>query len=741
LSIIDGLNEEQRLPVMATEGAVLVTAGAGSGKTRLLTHRIAYLIEEKNVSPFNILAITFTNKAANEMRERVCKMVKDGDKIWVSTFHSLCVTILRKNIESLGNYNSKFSIYSDIEKNRVLKDIYNSLKIDDEDIKKSIEYHISNIKNKNISPKDYFMNVPDYIDGELIKDVYEKYTKALQTNNALDFDDLLTKTYELFIKCPDVLKKYQDRFRYIHIDEFQDTNAVQYDIVSLLAKKWGNILVVGDEDQCIYGWRGANIENITNFRRDFPNAQIFKLEQNYRSTKKILEKANLVISNNTQRLQKTLWTENIEGTDVTYFAGEDDKREAEFVTRNIVNMVKNQGYKYCDFAILMRYNAPSRIFEEYMMRYNIPYKMLGGFKFFERVEVKNVVAYLRAIVNPLDNESITRIINVPKRGIGETTINELKEFANGGSLLSVIKYLENYNFSPSTFKKLAVFREVYRSIVESSESMGLAEFVNFVIDKTGLKTQYNPQDNEDDNKIQNIEQFLVSVKDYEELNPDDGLAEYLESITLISDIDSVSEDNNNVLISTVHAVKGLEFRCVFVVAMEDGIFPIVRTGDRPSDIEEERRLAYVAMTRAKEQLFLTRAKSRYLYNQKKYQEISRFLLEMGYCDNTEYSSSHKFDDSGYGRGEFSNNYKRNVAQQKPTASIQNLLNNRINEQKKDISTFKLGMQVLHPKFGLGTITDDSSLLMNRTVTVDFDMVGKKTLSLDYAPLQILKKQE
>ena len=732
MSIVDGLNEEQRLPVLDTAGAILVTAGAGSGKTRLLTHRIAYLILEKGISPYNILAITFTNKAAREMRERVCRMVTNGEYIWVSTFHSLCVTILRREIDKLDGYNSKFSIYSDTEKNRVLKDIYLDLNITDDGEKKSAEYHMSNIKNQNTTLDDYINKMVGYVDEDVLRRVYNKYTLALRNSNALDFDDLLVKTYELFSKHPDVLAKYQDRFRYIHVDEFQDTNTVQYDIVSLLAKKWGNILVVGDEDQCIYGWRGANIDNIMNFRRDFPNAHTYKLEQNYRSTKKILEKANMVISNNSQRLEKLLWTQNTEGTDVVYYAGDSDRQEAEFVIRTIINLVRNKGYKFSDCAILMRYSAPSRLFEEYMMQYNVPYKMLGGFKFFERVEIKNIIAYLRAVVNPLDNESVSRIINVPKRGIGESTINELRNQANGGSYLSVLTNLNSYYFTTSVTKKLQSFTDVYNQISIMRDKLSLTEYVKYVIDIVGLKAQYDPHNEEDFNKIQNIDQFLVSVKDYEKANPQSTLEDYLESITLISDIDTVDDNNNNVLLSTVHAVKGLEFKCVFVIALEEGVFPIVRTGERPSDIEEERRLAYVAITRAKELLYLTRSKRRFLYNQVKYQGMSRFLREMGYEDETSYKSSHF---ASQNQEYPTKNY---INPNKPTPSIQTLLNQKLAKQSKDYSSFCRGTKVFHPKFGAGTIIDDSKLNSNRTVVIDFGALGIKTLSLDYAPLQLLK---
>ncbi|MBQ7603180.1 MAG: UvrD-helicase domain-containing protein [Clostridia bacterium] len=735
MSIIDSLNEEQKAPVLCTDGPILVTAGAGSGKTRLLTHRIAYLICEKGVLPQNILAITFTNKAANEMKTRIMRMVPNAKDMWISTFHSMCVTILRQNISRIDGYNARFSIYTDTEKNKVLKDIYNHIGITDDNTKKNIEYHISNIKNSNSTLEEYLKKLPDYIDFDLLREVYIEYNKTLKNNNALDFDDLLVMTYYVLYNFDDVREYYQNKFKYIHIDEFQDTNTVQYDIASILAGKWHNILVVGDEDQCIYGWRGANIENITNFKRDFPTVKIFKLEQNYRSTKKILNKANLVIANNEQRLDKTLWTQNEEGADVSCYIADNDRAEADYVTRTVHNLVQNFGYNYRDIAILMRYNAPSRLFEEYLLQYNIPYKVLGGFKFFERAEIKNIIAYLRAIVNPKDNESILRIINYPKRGIGDSVIAELQSKMGFESLVDIIKNNEKYGFSPSVAKKLCLFRDIYNDLEDNANNLNLEDFVEYLVDKIDFKAQFNPKDDDDYNKIQNIDQFVASVKDFVQNNPDSTLPDYLESITLISDIDSVAEDDNNLLISTVHAVKGLEYKVVFIVALENGMFPIIRTGDRPSDIEEERRLMYVAITRAKERLYLTMSRRRYLYNQIKYQDMSPFLEEMGYNNDFNYACT----GAGYNYVARGNADVYTTQPQTPKTSMQDVFNNKIQSQKKDVSAYVSGVKVMHPKFGVGIIIDDTHLNDNRTITINFDIVGNKTLSLDYAPLQILKK--
>lgn len=731
MSIVDNLNEEQKLPVLCSEGAVLVTAGAGSGKTRLLTHRIAYLIQEKGVQPYNILAITFTNKAAREMKDRVSRMVDCGSEIWVSTFHSLCVTILRRFIDKFEGFNKNFTIYSDIEQNRVLKDIFREMGIEDDETKKSITYHIGNIKNINAVPNDYASSLSGYVSGQKVLEAYNKYQHTLKANNALDFDDLLVFTYNLLHQFADVREYYQDKFHYIHVDEFQDTNTIQYDIVRLLAGKWGNILVVGDEDQCIYGWRGANIQNIMDFRRDFPNAKVFKLQQNYRSTKKILEVANKVIDNNSQRLKKTLWTENQEGTEVRYFIGSSDRDEADFITRTIRDLVLKEGYKYSDIAVLMRLTAPSRLLEQYMLSYDIPYKMLGGFRFFERLEIKNVVGYLRAIVNPRDNDSILRIINFPRRGIGDTSIEKIKEYSRGGSLLNVILNYNMYSFGGALKKKLGEFVELYLDLREKSEQMGLTEFVEYMIKTVGFENYFDANNDEEYNKMQNIREFANAVKDFDESNKDATLASYLESITLVSDIDSVDGEEEYCLLSTIHAVKGLEFKVVFVVAMEEGLFPITRGGERPSDIEEERRLAYVAVTRAEEKLYLTRSRQRFMYNEVKYKEASRFLKEMGFEE-----MNRKNIDAyvNVGREEYPTK-KVDTSQ-----SIQKLINNRISDQKKDFSTYTRGVQVLHPKFGLGVIVDDTSLRTNKMVTIDFGGMGRKTLSLEYAPLQVLKQK-
>ena len=733
MDILSNLNEEQILPVINYDGAVLVTAGAGSGKTRLLTHRIAYLILEKQVPASNILAITFTNKAANEMKQRVDKIVGAFNDVWISTFHSLCVKILRSNIDKIG-YSKNFSIYSDAEKKHILKELYKKYNIENESIQKSIEYHIGNAKNNNLNVNNYVNENPFlFCESDFIK-VFESYEFELKKNNALDFDDLLVKTLLLLKTDKEVLNYYQTKFKYIHVDEFQDTNKVQYEIVSLLSRKWGNIMVVGDEDQCIYGWRGANIENIINFKKDFPLVKVYKLEQNYRSTKSILNVANKVIKYNKQRLDKTLWTNNEQGTDVVLYNAPTDRMEAEYIVKTIANAVREKGYSYNDFAILLRFNAPSRLIESYLNNAAIPYKVLGGFKFFERSEIKMVLAYLRAIANPCDNESFSRIINFPKRGIGETTLSKIVQLAGDKPIIDVILNIQSFSdFSTSVKLKIEEFANLYNRI-SSKKNNRIDEFVKFLIDEANLANCYDTNNEDDIVRKANVQEYINSVSEYVTENPNAVLDDYLQSITLLSDIDTVTSDDNNVLISTVHAVKGLEFKVVFIAALEDGIFPMVKTGERPSDIEEERRLMYVAITRAKETLFLTYSTRRMLYNNEKYFDKSRFIDEMELVSENIKNSSNSFIYNKLNINNVAQEHKQQAMKNMPS-----LWQTKVAQQKKDVSLFVNGTKVLHPSFGVGTVTDDSKLT-SRMVTVTFEILGAKTLSLDYAPLQILKNK-
>lgn len=710
--VIKNLNQEQILPVLQTEGAVLVSAGAGSGKTRLLTNRVAYLIQEKKVPAYNILAITFTNKAANEMKRRVVDMIGEQG-VWISTFHALCVRILRRDIDKLG-WTKNFSIYADDEKNRLMKEIFTQLEVENDKEKKSILHHISRAKNNNLTPEEYSAEVSHLPLKDEIISAYSIYQNRLKKFNALDFDDLLLQTFILLKTHKEVAEYYQDKFKYIHIDEFQDTNQVQYDIARILAEKWQNIMVVGDHDQCIYGWRGANIENILNFQKDYPSVKTFKLQQNYRSTKNIIQTANTIICNNKNRIERTLWTENVEGDEVVTWTARNGKEEAEFVVRKIVDFVRNKGYSCKDIAILMRLNAISFDFESMLNNAGLPYNVFGGFKFYERAEIKNVVSYLRLLINPADEESLLRIINFPKRGIGEKSIQSLRDVAPDKELIEVVLNIESFNDITGAVKnKIKLFADLYKELSEKMD-MPVADFVAFLIEKVDFKSAYGSESEEDYTRRLNLDQFIESVKEYQASNPKATLDEYLQSVMLLTDLDEVDSENNAVFVSTVHAVKGLEFKVVFVVGVEEGIFPIIRA-DNEDNLEEERRLMYVAITRAKENLFITNSCSRILWGQVQRQEESRFIKESGL-------------------------FSRKPVMNKPVIEeVDNFQKSRILKQKKDFSLFTKGKKVFHSTFGVGTITDDTQLESCKIVIVNFSALGSKSLSLEYAPLQIMKK--
>ena len=618
------LNEEQLAPLKVTEGAVLVTAGAGSGKTRLLTHRVAYLIKELGVSPYKILAITFTNKAAGEMKERITQMVEGADRVWISTFHSMCAKILRMDISNMPPYTKDFSIYSESDSEKVLKEVCAARGGEDK-LKKLVSFHLSNWKNGAMSLENYLLINKNAEEIEKVGACIRDYQEKLKKNNALDFDDLLCKTYELFKAYPHVLDYYANRFEYILVDEFQDTNSIQYELVKLLAQVHGNVFAVGDEDQCIYSWRGANFKNIFNFKNDFSGAQIFKLERNYRSSPEIITVANNVIKNNQQRLNKNMYTTKEKGEMPKIYNAYDERDEALFVAQNISRLI-DKGYNYEDIAVLMRMNALSRSFEEAFLSYNIPHRIYGGFKFYERVEIRNLIAYLRLFVNPKDDVSFSRIINFPKRGIGDGTLAKLQAVNLENSLLEncLSKELE---YESVLYRKFQPFIDNFKKVADLSQKP-LSSFVENMIHTFNIRSAYNPKDEEDLNRLMNIEQFISSVKEYESLNPDATLGDYLENITLSSENDEIGQ-GGAVTIATVHAVKGLEFKVVFIIGMEEGIFPISRAMNSSGELEEERRLMYVAITRAEEVLFMSQCSKRYLYGGSQYQTPSRFCRELG----------------------------------------------------------------------------------------------------------------
>ena len=772
-NFLDALNKEQKLPVMQTEGPVLVIAGAGSGKTRVLTSRIAHLVYDMGVSPYNILAITFTNKAANEMKERLEKMVGDIDEMWVCTIHSMCVRILRSDADKIG-YNKNFSIYSETDKDKVLKRIITSLALEFDKYHKNAKNYISEIKNKDLSIEEFKKNFSWVRDLNDYVRIYEEYEAELLRSNAFDFDDLLIKTYRLLAEQRDVLIKYAKRFHYVHVDEFQDTNVVQYNIVKMLGSFYGNVFVVGDDDQSIYGWRGADISNILDFDKEFKDAKVFKLQQNYRSTKKILNLANAVIAKNTLRRPKQLWTENDDGVKPEVYVANEEAEEAQYTAITIKNLVE-RGYKFSDFAVLMRINALTRSYEQEFTKYGIPCKVYGGFKFFERKEIKDIMAYLRILCNPLDNEAVLRVINVPKRGIGDKSIDQLIHYAdsNGYSVFDSVFDYEYLELNSGAKNKIRLFKELIATLIIDKENLSLTELVDTVIKKTDFLSCFDDETPESEDKKRNVDEFKSSVADFERLNPEASLSEYLNSVTLSSDTDDINE-SECVTLATVHSVKGLEYPCVFICGLDMDIFPLQRTVDKPDELEEERRLMYVAITRAKQRLYLTRSRSRFLYGSRRTTVQSEFLDDMsdalGLPKNRGYGYQNPFQSGNYGgyQNGYSNGYQRKPQEERRSSfgysgsedssysssfggvgkgafasSFKNGSNfgSQSRSQKpenKDMDKFRMGTKVLHKKFGEGTIVELRKNGDDVVGMVAFKGVGVKALVLRLAPIEVIE---
>ena len=633
--LLANLNEQQQAAVKTTEGPLLIMAGAGSGKTRVLTHRIAYLMAEKRIAPWNILAITFTNKAAREMKERVQGLLGGAaEEIWISTFHSMCVRILRRDIDRIG-IDRNFSILDTTDQLSVLKNILKEKNIDPKKFDpRAILGTISNAKNELLTPEKFAKKVSSYYE-KIVSDVYEEYQKRLLRNHALDFDDLIMTTIQLFERVPEVLEHYQYKFQYIHIDEYQDTNRAQYVLVKMLASRFKNICVVGDADQSIYRWRGADIQNILSFEKDYPNAKVILLEQNYRSTKRILQAANEVIEHNVNRKPKKLWTENPEGQKIVYYEAMNESDEAQFVVGKIKEYVDSGKRRYSDFAILYRTNAQSRVMEEVLLKSNIPYQIVGGLKFYDRKEIKDVLAYLRVIANPNDDISLLRIINVPKRGIGVSSIDKIVSYAseNGLSVFEALGELEHIGLSARTAASLIEFRRQLEQWAQLQEYVSVTELVEEVLDKSGYREMLKAEKTlEAQSRLENIDEFLSVTKHFENVSEDKSLIAFLTDLALISDIDQLNETNGEnqdaVVLMTLHSAKGLEFPVVFLIGMEEGIFPHSRSLDDGDEMEEERRLAYVGITRAEEELFLTSAQMRTLFGYTNINPVSRFIREI-----------------------------------------------------------------------------------------------------------------
>ncbi len=632
--LLNGMNPEQAEAVKATEGPLLIMAGAGSGKTRVLTHRIAYLMVEKGVNPYNILAITFTNKAAREMKDRINRILGGvSENIWISTFHSMCVRILRRDIDRIG-FSRNFTILDSTDQLSVIKSILKARNIDPKKFDpRSILGSISSAKNELTTPEEFSKLVGGYYD-QVVSDVYTEYQKRLRKNNALDFDDLIMTTIQLFQRVPEVLEYYQRKFQYIHVDEYQDTNRAQYMLVKLLASRFQNLCVVGDSDQSIYRWRGADIANILSFEKDYPRSTVIMLEQNYRSTKRILNAANEVIQKNSNRKPKNLWTENHEGEKISYYRADTEQSEAQFVTGKIKEMVDSGKKKYSDFAILYRTNAMSRVMEEVLLKSNIEYAIVGGIKFYDRKEIKDILAYLRLISNPDDDISLLRVINVPKRGVGATSLDKIARYAQDHdiSMFSALEEADFIGLSPKITKAVIEFKEMVKGYTAMQEYLSVTELVEEILEKSGYTDMLKAEKSiESQSRLENLDEFLSVTKSFEETNDDKSLVAFLTDLALVADIDKLDEDDkpkDSVILMTLHAAKGLEFPVVFLMGMEEGVFPHSRSLMEEDEMEEERRLAYVGITRAEEELFLTNAQMRTLYGQTKMNPVSRFIKEI-----------------------------------------------------------------------------------------------------------------
>lgn len=734
MSIYDELNNKQREAVFQTEGPVLILAGAGSGKTRVLTHRIAYLIQEKEVNPWNILAITFTNKAAQEMRERVDRMVGFGsESIWVSTFHSCCVRILRRYIDRLG-FTAKFSIYDTEDQKTVIKEVCRRCGIDTREIKeKMILSAISKAKNEMMTPEEYQKSDGGDIYRKKIAMAYREYQIQLKQNNALDFDDLLVRTVELFEKNLDILQYYQKRFRYIMVDEYQDTNLVQFQLIHLLAGETQNICVVGDDDQSIYRFRGADIKNILGFELNYPKAVLIKLEQNYRSTGNILSAANQVIRNNRGRKNKTLWTEQEAGEKICLLSCENGYEEAEGVVREIQSRVQANELEYRDCAVLYRTNAQSRVLEEQFIRENIPYRVFGGVNFYARKEIKDLLAYLKTIENGKDDLSVKRIINIPKRGIGTTSMDRVQEFANqqGMSFFEALCEAKKIPALGRAAGKLEAFVLMIQIFRSKLGVVSLKELLEEVIDTTGYRKELDGDQEELESRNQNIDELISKIADYEEKAEHPSLSEFLEEVALIADIDGLEESNNYVVLMTLHSAKGLEFPKVFLCGMEEGVFPsyISISSGNPADLEEERRLCYVGITRAMKSLTVSFAGERMLRGETQFYLPSRFLKEIPpellkkFGDGQRIQKMPK--QQAFHRA-------KTVFQTKPFAER---TKQQFGNAGKEGLDYNVGDIVSHIRFGKGVVQEIVAGGRDFEVTVDFERVGVKKMFASFAQLK------
>ncbi len=751
--IIDTLNEKQREAALTVDGPLLILAGAGSGKTRVLTNRAAYLISDCDVKPWNILAITFTNKAAGEMRERIDKLVDEyAESIWVATFHATCVRILRRYIDKLG-YDTNFTIYDTDDSQTVMKEVCKRLDVDTKQFSpRNLLSAISKAKNEMLSPDDFVAAEPWDYGRKRMGKIYAEYEKTLQKNNALDFDDLLLKTVELFKAHPEVLSYYQDRFLYIMVDEYQDTNTVQFELIRLLAQKNRNICVVGDDDQSIYKFRGANIRNILDFEKVYPDAKVIRLEQNYRSTQTILDAANSVIRNNESRKSKSLWTDKGAGSKVRFCQFDTAYEEAEFVSDDIARRVRKEGLSYHDFAVLYRTNAQSRLLEEKMILNSIPYDVVGGVNFYSRREIKDLLAYLKTIDNARDDLAVSRIINVPKRGIGTTTVNRIRDYAmaNGISFYEALKICEQIPQAAKGASKIKGFVDMIETFRKKAEQCTIEELISVILHTTEYIEQMDAADEiELQTRVDNIDEFINKVISYEEENEQPSLSRFLEEVALVADIDNVDADADHVMLMTLHAAKGLEFPYVYLTGMEDGLFPgyMSITDDDPSELEEERRLCYVGITRTMEHLTLTCARARMIRGETQYNAVSRFVREIDQTLLDGKVAPVRLRDSDIPSPSVTE-FSRRMVREKPYAKLPEKQFNPANPypvvkkgaellQGKQAPDYEAGDRVSHVKFGTGVVQEIRDGGRDFEVTVDFENYGIKKMFASFAKLKKL----
>ncbi|HBJ2622704.1 UNVERIFIED_ORG: DNA helicase PcrA [Clostridium botulinum] len=743
------LNKEQYEGAITIDGQLLILAGAGSGKTRVLTYRMAHMIEDMGIAPYNILAITFTNKAAKEMKDRVISLIgSKAENMWISTFHSTCVRILRREIDKIG-YTSNFTIYDTSDQKVLIKECMKLLNINDKDISdQEILSKIGKAKDTMQTAQSFMRQNESNFREKKIAEAYEMYQRRLKENNALDFDDLIFKAVELFKSNPEVLDFYQNKFKYIMVDEYQDTNGAQYELIKLLASKYKNICVVGDDDQCIYQWRGADIQNILDFEKDYPNAKVIKLEQNYRSKSNILNAANVVIVNNANRKSKVLRTEQEAGDKIKIYRAFSDSDEGDFVSKQIAEIKSKENKEYKDFAILYRTNAQSRIFEESLRRRGIPYKIVGGTRFYDRKEIKDILAYLKAIVNPRDDVSLKRIINVPKRSIGDATVSKIQEFANSFELdmwdaLMEVRTIPT--LTPRNANNIEVFTNLMEEFMSLSETAPISILIESILKDTGyLKQLEASKEIEDKSRIENLKELVSDAVDFEKNNEDKSLAAYLEKVSLVQDTDKIEEQEDTIVLMTVHSAKGLEFPVVFMVGMENGIFPGNMSFEKESEMEESRRLCYVGITRAKETLFMTSAEVRRVFGRTVAYSQSDFINEIK-PDLKEYVSGNRIG-SGNGSNSnvktqkndsYNNPHSLRSTIRKEFSKPSNMSVNDNNSEYLNANEITLGRKIQHEKFGVGTIVSVQGSGDDKKLTIAFDKQGVKNLMLSFAKLKAI----